>query len=61
MQSNGFILKRTGGEGGYVAKPGSKNSYTRVLNRIRVFPSKEAAENERCVGNEIVLPLDALY
>jgi hypothetical protein len=47
-----FILVRTDGK--YVAKPGSKNSYTSKLANARQFPTREAAESDRCPGNESI-------
>lgn len=53
-----FVLKRTDQGGGYVAQPGSKHSYTNKLERARQFPTKDAAEGDRCPDNEIVLDYD---
>ena len=50
-----YVIKRTDQGGGYVAVPGSKKSYTRDILKARKFPSREAAEADRCVENEIVL------
>jgi hypothetical protein len=52
-----FIIKRTDQGGGYVAKPGSKKSYTNKVKNMRKFDSEEEAERERCPGNEMVLPI----
>ena len=52
-----FVIKRTDQGGGYVARPGSRNSYTTRIERARVFDTKEDAERDRCVENEIVLPV----
>lgn len=51
-QSHRGVLVRFDGK--YVAMPGSKNSYTAKLERARLFPTREAAERERCVNNEYV-------
>lgn len=56
-----FALKRTT-DGKYVAKPGSKNSYTKVLQHARVFRTREEAERDRCPENErIVEVADELH
>lgn len=53
-----YLLKRTDGRGGYVAPPGSSRSYVHDTVKARRFPTHEAAEAERCAGNEIVVPVD---
>jgi hypothetical protein len=50
-----YILKRIDQRGGYVAPPGSLNSYTPNIIGARRFPTREAAEADRCVENEIIL------
>jgi len=53
-----FVLKRTGKShrhGQYVAKPGSKNSYTKYLQHARVFRTREEAERDRCPENERIV------
>lgn len=52
----GFVLQRTT-DGKYVTFPGSESSYTAKLELARVFPSRETAEAERCVGDERVVAL----
>jgi hypothetical protein len=54
-----FVLKRTDQGGGYVALPGSKHSYTKKLEQARQYPTKDAAEGDRCPDNEIVLDYDS--
>ena len=49
-----FALKRTT-DGKYVAKPGSKDSYTKYLQHARIFRTKEEAERDRCPGNERIV------
>jgi len=44
-----YVLVRE--DGAYVAPSGSSASYTRALQNARTFPTREAAERERC-GNE---------
>ena len=54
-----YVIQRN--EGAYVARQGSKSSYTRNLQHARPFNSKEAAEKE-CCGNERVRSLeDCIY
>ncbi len=55
-----YVIKRIDQGGGYLAPPGSQGSYTHNLAAAATFPNKEAAERERCPGNEIVLELDRL-
>ena len=50
-----YLIKRTDQGGGYVAKPGSKNSYTKNPSSARRYPTKEAAEADRCRGNEVIV------
>lgn len=47
-----YVIVRS--DGAYVARPGSASSYTPYLQRARVFSTREAAERERCPGNERV-------
>lgn len=49
-----FVLRRTDQEGGYVAQPGSLKSYTHNLLRARRFRTREEAEADRCVENEVI-------
>ena len=51
-----YILMRT--DGAYVARPGLPASYTPKLQEARTFATREAAERERCPGNERVVSLD---
>ena len=53
-----YVIKRTDQGGGYVARQGSNSSYTHNLELARKFHSREAANAERCEGNEIVLSVD---
>ena len=52
-----YVIKRTDQGGGYVAPPGSEHSYTNALQRARTYPTRAAAEAERC-SNEIVLSVE---
>lgn len=51
---NGYVLKRRE-DGYYVAPPGQKHSYTRALQCARIYPNREAAEADQCVGNEYIV------
>ena len=53
-----YLLKRTDRCGGFVAKSGRPSSYTNNLRNARKFDTREEAEANRCVGNEIVLDLE---
>ena len=50
-----YILMRTE-DGKYVARPGLKSSYTKDIDKVRIFPTKPEAEKEQC-GNEIIKEL----
>jgi hypothetical protein len=54
---SGFLIERTDQGGGFVTPPGSDKSYTPFPHLARVFPTREAAEADRCVGNERVVRL----
>jgi hypothetical protein len=49
-----YVIKRTDQGGGYVAPPGSAKSYTRNLAKARKFTTREEADKNRCVENEVV-------
>jgi len=55
---SGYILRRADGK--YVARPGSEHSYTTDLTKALIFTTREAAEADRCVGNELVVAVDHL-
>ena len=50
-----YLLKRTDQGGGFVAPPGSAKSYTQSRQRARQYPTREAADADRCPGNEIIV------
>ena len=52
-----YVIRRTDQGGGYVAPPGSHSSYTKKLERARIFPTKEAADAECCPENEVAVPV----
>ncbi|KKL64040.1 hypothetical protein LCGC14_2169100 [marine sediment metagenome] len=53
-----YVLKKI--DGLYVAKSGSKNSYTTSFTKARKFSTKEEAENNRCIENENIVKIDPL-
>lgn len=53
-----YVLVRS--DGAYVARPGSASSYTRSLQNARTYPTKEAAERDRCPGNETVVAVSEI-
>ncbi len=55
-----FVIKRTDQGGGYVSMPGSDKSYTHKLENARTFSTEKQADDERCKGNEIVVPVSEL-
>lgn len=56
-----FVIKRTDKKGGYVAQPGSHNSYTFSAEKVRLFDTEEEAEKDRCPKNEVVLPASECF
>ena len=54
-----YVIQRTT-DGAYVNQPGSRASYTRSLERARKFATREAAEADRCPGNEQIVPVSDL-
>lgn len=54
-----FLLKRVEHDDRFVAKGGREASYTRDINAVKIFPTREAAEKQRC-GNEVIVPLEDL-
>lgn len=56
---HGYVLIRTDQGGGYVARPGSKSSYTLKLQQACVYPTKEAAELDSCPENEIAVSVES--
>lgn len=49
-----FILRRTDQGGGYVGPGGGSKAYTRFRRWARRFDTREAAEADRCPGNEVI-------
>jgi hypothetical protein len=54
-----FVIRRIDQGGGYLARdPGNTGHiWTRDLDRVRVFYSRDLAELQRCPENERVIPL----
>jgi hypothetical protein len=50
-----YVIKRTDQGGGFVSKPGGAKSYTKDMRQMRKYPTREAAETDRCQDNEIVV------
>ena len=55
-----YVIKRTDQGGGYVAKRGMKESYTKDIGKVRVFATLEEAERSLCIGNEIIVSVDEI-
>ena len=55
-----YVIRRTDQGGGYVAKPGSRSSYTKSLARAEKFPDRETAEGHSCPENERAVNLEHL-
>lgn len=56
-----YIIKRIDEDGGgYVARTDSRQSYTQNIDLVRIFKTKKEAERNRCVENEVVVPLDEI-
>lgn len=53
-----YVIQRA--DGAFVAREGSASSYTRDLLKARQWPTRDAAELERCPGNEQVRDVRAL-
>ncbi len=52
-----YVIKRIDRKGGYVARTGAQFSYTNTLQHAKVFFTKDAAERDRCAGNEIIISI----
>jgi hypothetical protein len=55
-----YVIKRTDQGGGYVARPGSRYSYTKLVENAQTFSTREAADGHRCPGNEVVVPVSEI-
>jgi hypothetical protein len=55
-----YVIRRIDQGGGYVAKPGSGPSYTSDLRLARKYQTRQEAETDRCVGNEVIVDLEQL-
>lgn len=54
----GYVLRRTDGK--FVTPSGSEHSYTSDLMKARIYPTRDAADTDRCVENESVVPVESL-
>ena len=55
-----YVIKRLDQGGGYVTRPGSEQSYSHRLERAQAYTTREAADRNRCPGNEIVVDVEQL-
>jgi hypothetical protein len=49
-----YVIKRVSPRGGYVAPEGSDETYTDRRSRARWYYSQEEADNDKCLGSEVV-------
>jgi len=54
-----WVIQRS--DGSFVAKPGNRSSYTKFLQMARTYATKEAAEKDRCPGNECVVHIEDCF
>ena len=54
-----YALKRNS-DGRYVARSGSVYSYTKKLEDAATFPTREAAEQNRCIESEHIVDVRAI-
>lgn len=52
MSCSGYLIERAPGE--YVARPGSKHSYTRSVRQAEKFASREIAASNACDNERVV-------
>lgn len=52
----GFLLMRTT-DRKFVTMPGSEHSYSAAIEDARVYSTREEAEKDRCVENEVICKL----
>jgi len=52
-----FVIKCISGKfrGWYVARKGQICSYSKYLQSAQKYPSRDSADKDRCINNEIVL------
>jgi hypothetical protein len=55
-----YVLKHKE-NGKYVARPGSKHSYTRKLEDAQIFATRWEAETASCVESESAVYLETLF
>lgn len=49
-----YLIQRNDGK--FVSRAGSQHSYTKNWQDARIFPTRQAAESEKC-GNEHITPV----
>lgn len=57
-----YVLVRT--DGAFVSDPqtnGTGSSYTGLLQKAKIFSSKETAERDRCPGSETVMRVEDCF
>lgn len=54
-----YVIRRIP-DGAYVAREFLPGSYTRKLERARLFPTRAAAEHDRCPDNEEIVHINEL-
>jgi hypothetical protein len=52
-----YLLRREDGK--YVARGGLEQSYTKDIDKVRIYQSMAGAEKDRC-GNENIVPIEEL-
>ena len=55
-----YAIKRIDGQNPrrpYVAKSGRKSSFTRIVQNMKLYHSREDADAARCPGNEVVVEI----
>lgn len=55
-----YVLKRTTGGGGWVAKPGHPGSYTKNLAFAKKYATREEAIEDSCFENEVPQNIERL-
>jgi hypothetical protein len=53
-----YVLQHTNGK--FVAAPGGNHSYTNDIRQARRFPTRDAAQRDRCVESETIVSLESL-
>jgi hypothetical protein len=55
-----FVIKKIGApyDGFYVAPSGSEKSYVKNLQDAQSWPTREKADGQRCIGNEVIVDVN---